>query len=138
MWLASYCANVLACCHVYFMTATHSCDSSRNAWIAGRFPNYYAIDASVQATCHNLSQAGSYNRNRYSQFYYIFGEGTFKILSWLMTLLTQRQKRDPKRSAQSRACHLSHSKDPKSTNDCIENSFGWLKNRYHCLRDGLQ
>lgn len=122
MWLVT-CITLPKCtCHVYLMTATHSYDSSGHAWLAGRLLNSTTYTTTVQATWPVCSSGtGSYNS--FSHVYYIISDCESKLLAWLKTLFAQRQERDPRISARTRAQSQSYAKDQKSTMACSENRF---------------
>lgn len=77
------------------------------------------------------------SHNNYSPMYYLFGDSGFKLLPWLMIPFSRRQERETTNAGHRKQRKL-YSADQKSTRACIENAFGILKCRWHCLRDGLQ
>lgn len=76
--------------------------------------------------------------NYYSEDYYLLGDSGFQLLPWLMMPFSRKQERETPEEDGLRKRRKAFSADQKSTRTCIENAFGILKARWHCLRDGLQ
>lgn len=76
--------------------------------------------------------------NNYSPHFYLLGDSGFQLLPWLMIPFSRKQERETPVEGGLRKRRQMYSADQKSTRACVENSFGILKARWHCLRDGLQ